>query len=107
MTDLKKEGGLDGQEWKSYSLKHGWSLRLMRKKRNILYLAPSPESFHVMFILGDKAMTAVRACKLPKKFQKIIADAPKYPEGTGIRIEAVGPRDIASIKKLAQIKLQS
>ena len=107
VTDLKSKNELDGQEWKSYSPKHGWSLRLMRKKRNIIYLAPCPESFHVMFILGDKAMTAIRECKLPRKFQKIIAEAPKYPEGTGIRIEAVGSRDIASIKKLAQIKLQS
>ncbi len=107
VADLKLEGGVDGQEWKSYSLKYGWSLRLMRKKRNILYLSPCPKSFRVMFILGDKAMMAARECKLPKKFQKIIEEAPKYPEGTGIRIDKVGPKDIPAIKKLAQIKLQN
>ncbi len=107
VTDLMSENGLDGQEWKSYSPKYGWSLRLMRKKRNILYLSPCAESFQVMFILGDRAMTAVRECKFPKKLQKIIAAAPKYPEGTGLRIEKVQPRDISAIKKLAQIKLQS
>ena len=107
ITGLVQDGELDGQEWKMYSLKYGWSLRLMRKKRNILHLSPCPGSFLVMFILGDRAMTAVRACKWPKKMQKIIAEAPKYPEGTGIRIERVGIRDIPMIKRLAGIKLQN
>ena len=60
-----------------------------------------------MFILGDKTMNAARELKLSKKLQKIFAEAPKYPEGTGIRIEKVGLRDIPAIKKLAQIKLRS
>jgi hypothetical protein len=105
-ADLIKECALDGQEWKSYSLKYGWSLRLTRKKRNILYLSPCKGSFHVMFILGEKAMTAVRACRLSQRMQAIIKEAPKYPEGTGIRIERAGRRDVPAIKKLAQIKLQ-
>lgn len=28
------------QEWKSYSSKSGWALRLLRKKRTIVYLSP-------------------------------------------------------------------
>jgi len=106
VAGLVQDGELDGQEWKTYSLKYGWSLRLMRKKRNIIYLSPCPGSFGVMFILGDRAMTAVRARKWPQKMQKIIAEAPKYPEGTGIRIERVGLRDVPMIRKLAGIKLQ-
>jgi hypothetical protein len=107
IADLMTENGLDGQEWKCYSPKYGWSLRLLRKKRNILYLSPCTGSFRAMFILGDKAMIVVRSSKFPKKLQKIIAEAPKYPEGTGIRLDVVGPRDIPAIKKLVQIKLQS
>ena len=107
VADLAKENGVDVQEWKSYSLKHGWSLRLMRKKRNILYLSPGPGSFRVMFIFGDKAMRAAREVRLPRKILKIIDEAPRYPEGTGIRIEVTGIKDIEAIKKLAAIKLES
>jgi hypothetical protein len=107
ISDLKQEHELDGEEWKSYSAKSGWSLRLLRGKRNILYLAPCPGSFRVTLVLGDRAMTAVRNSSTPQKIRKIIAEAPKYPEGTGIRIDRVGPRDIPAIKKLVRIKLEN
>ena len=106
VAELVQEEKLDGQEWKSYSIKHGWSLHLTSKKRNIVYLSPCLGSFQIMFILGEKAMKTVRSCRWPQKIQKIIAEAPRYPEGTGIRIEGVGSRDIPSIKKLAKIKMQ-
>jgi hypothetical protein len=32
-------------------------------------------------------------------------EAPKYPEGTGIRLEVKSPREIGVLKKLAAIKL--
>lgn len=48
-------------EWKSYSHKTGWSLRLLRKKRTIVWLTPCVNCFGVAFILGGKAMRAARA----------------------------------------------
>jgi len=32
-------------------------------------------------------------------------EAPKYPEGTGIRLTVKSPKDIAALLKLAAIKL--
>jgi len=40
LVDWIAEQGAADQEWKSYSPKAGWALRLQRKKRNIVYLAP-------------------------------------------------------------------
>ena len=105
IAGLAEENGVDVREWSSYSRKAGWSLRLKRKKRTIVWLAPCQRCFRVAFILGDKAMKAARECELPKRVVKILEEAPKYPEGTGVRIAVKGGKDIAVLKKLAEIKL--
>lgn len=107
VADLAHENGVDVQEWSSYSPKAGWALRLKRKKRTIVWLSPCQGSFRVMFILGDRAVKAARQSKLPQRVIKIIDEAPRYPEGTGIRMNMKGPKDIAVVKKLAVIKLEN
>ena len=105
LTDLAQECGTDVQEWNSYSPKAGWSLRVKCKARTIVWLAPCLACFRVAFIFGDKAMQAARQSKWPKRVIKMMDEAPKYPEGTGIRLEVKSSRDIATLKKLAAIKL--
>jgi hypothetical protein len=60
VADLKRELKLDKEEWNSYSIKAGWSLRLQLKKRNIVYLSPGAGCFLASFALGDKALAAAR-----------------------------------------------
>ena len=103
--ELLTELALSIQEWNSYSPKAGWSLKLKLKKRTIVYLAPCHGSFRVAFVLGDKAMAAARQLKLPKAVLKIIDEAPRYPEGTGVRLEIAARKDLAAVKKLAEVKL--
>ena len=103
--ELLTELALPIQEWNSYSPKAGWSLKLKLKKRTILYLAPCHGSFRVAFVLGDKAMEAARQLKLPKAVMKIIDEAPHYPEGFGVRLEIAARKDLAAVKKLAEVKL--
>lgn len=93
-------------EWKFYSPKMGWGFRLQFKKRNIVHFGPRAGSFQVAFVFGDKALHSVREADLPKRIREILATAPKYPEGTGIRID-VRPEDIPAIRKLARIKLEN
>ena len=104
---LAQELGVDVQEWSSYSPKAGWSLRLKCKRRTIVWLGPCLGCFRVAFIFGDRAMKAVRQIKLPQRVIKIIDEAPRYPEGTGIRFNMKGPKDIAIVKKLAAVKLEN
>ncbi len=106
VDDLARDG-VDVQEWNSYSPKAGWALRLKRKERNIVYLSPLQGGFQIAFILGDKAVKAARQSKLPARVLKIIAEAPRYPEGTGVRMLVNGPEDVEVIKKLALIKLEN
>jgi hypothetical protein len=103
--ELLAELALPIQEWNSYSPKAGWSMKLKLKKRTILYLAPCHGSFRVAFILGAKAVEAARQAKLSKALLKIIDEAPRYPEGTGVRLEIKARKDLAAVKKLAGIKL--
>src|SRR5664279_4539073 len=103
--ELLAELGLPIQEWHSYSPTAGWSLKLILKKRTILYLAPCHGSFRVAFVLGAKAVEAARQSKLSKAVRKIIDEAPRYAEGTGVRLQITARTDLAAVKKLAAVKL--
>jgi hypothetical protein len=107
VVEMAQELGLADREWKSYGAKYGWALRLKRGKRNIVHLAPCHGCFDVLFILGDRAVSAARASRLGRAATKLIDEAPHYPEGTGVRLEVSRAKDVPLIKKLARIKLQN
>jgi hypothetical protein len=92
-------------EWHSYSRKAGWSLRLKKGARTIVYLIPCHGSFRVSFALGEKALAAARASKLPADVLKILDEAPRYAEGTAVRLDITGKKDLAIVQKLAAAKL--
>ncbi len=106
-VDLARELGLRDREWKCVLAKYGWSLRLKRGKRNIIHLAPCEGRFQVVMILGDRAVAAARASALGRVGTKLLDEAPRYPEGTGIRLEVSGPKHVPLIRKLARIKLEN
>ena len=98
--------GAGTQEWKGVCVKkYGWSLTLKVKKRTIVYLGPCIGCFRVAFALGDKAVAAAKQTKLPKKILQALAEAPHYPEGTGLRLVVNKAADLNAIRTLAEIKL--
>ena len=105
VRDLTRECGID-PEWGSSSTKAGWSLRLKRKERIIVYLIPNRGSVQVALVLGDKAVKAAQQSSLPAHIQKTISDARRYAEGTGVRINVQGREDVAAIRLLARIKME-
>ena len=105
LTDLSERLGVTGREWKSYSPKAGWSLRLKHKQRTILWLSPCRGAFRVAFILGDRALEASRAAQLPRRVKEALDTATRYPEGTAVRLDIKTARGIGPIAKLAEIKL--
>ena len=105
IADLANNYNVSDQEWSSYSLKYGWSLKLKLKKRTILYLGPCASCFRVSFVLGDRAVAAAREGRLAASVLKLLEEAPRYPEGTGLRLVIKSARDLPSVMKLAQIKL--
>lgn len=107
VVDMAQELNIPNREWKSYGSKSGWALKLQRGKRNIVHLSPCAGSFAVLFILGERAVEAARAGRLGARATKLLAKAPRYPEGTGIRLQVKHVRDLPLIKKLAVIKIEN
>jgi hypothetical protein len=105
LVDWMEEQGAGESEWNSSGAKYGWALRLKVKKRNIVYLAPCEGCFRVAFVLGEKAVAAARKSDLAKSALKILDEAPRYAEGTGVRLMVKAAKDLAAIKKLALIKM--
>ncbi len=105
VADLAKQHKL-AREWNSYSKKAGWSLRLKRGDRNIVYLAPFQGCFRASFALGDRALQAARSSGLPEPILKLLDSAKRYAEGTAVRLDVNAPQDLAVVKKLAAIKLE-
>ena len=105
VDEFAKELHVALQEWKSYSPKFGWSLQLKQRKRTIVYLSPCAGCFRVAFILGDKAIKALMEGSPSKNLTKLIHDAPRYPEGTGVRLMVRNRKEMPTIRKLAEAKL--
>lgn len=97
--------GAPEEEWKSSGEKYGWSLRLKQKKRNIVYLSPCAGCVRVAFVLGDRAVEAAKTAGLPKAVAEELEHAPRYPEGTGLRLTVRKHSDLAAIEKLVAVKM--
>jgi hypothetical protein len=92
------------QVWAYGGARYGWSLRVRYKDRVIVYMMPQDGQFLASFALGEKAVAAARAAKLPAAVLSAIDAAPKYAEGRGVRLEVRSVRQVASVARLAQIK---
>ena len=59
------------------------------------------------FALGDRAVEQALATKFPEKVLKLIREARRYAEGTAVRLEVKSHADLATILKLATIKMEN
>jgi hypothetical protein len=105
VTNLEQKQNVAEHEWKAYSKNSGWTLRLKRKGRAIVYLSPYRGSFLAAFALGDRAVAAARESDLPENVLENIAQSRRYVEGTAVRIEVRTVRDIKAVEALSAIKL--
>jgi len=93
------------EEWNFSGAKYGWSLRLKRKDRVILYLTPQAGQFQVGVALGEKAVKAAHEAGLPEAVLSLMDGAPKYAEGRGIRLPVAGRAALSIAKHLADAKM--
>lgn len=93
------------EQWNFAGSKFGWSLRLKKGDRIVLYLIPQAGCFLVGIVLGAKAVAAAQSEGLPASILKAIAEAPRYAEGTGLRLPVAEEDQLAPIKRLAALKM--
>ena len=95
------------EEWAFTGEKYGWSLRLIYKKRRIVYLIPQAGQFLASIVLGDKAVEAANKSLLPPAILAELNQARKYAEGRGIRLEVKTTEDLNTVELLAAIKVEN
>jgi hypothetical protein len=93
------------EQWNFSGAKFGWSLRLRRKDRIVLYMTPQAGVFLVGIVLGEKAAKAAHESSLPDSVLTLIDGAPRYAEGRGIRLAVATRRDLLAVKQLAALKM--
>jgi hypothetical protein len=82
----------------------GWSLRLKRGKRVLVYMLPCEGHFLASFALGEKAVAAATAARLPAAVLATVEAAPRYAEGRGVRFEVRTAAQVKHIAALVAIK---
>lgn len=95
------------REWKFYGKKAGWTLALKHKDRRIFHLIPQSDFFTVVFTLGKRAVSAAQKSDLPGEILSAIEGAREYAEGKSIRFDVKSTKDVATVKQLAAIKMDS
>jgi hypothetical protein len=91
--------------WSYSGSKYGWSLRLKRRKRVIVYLTPLWGRFLVGLVLGDRAVSAAEKSGLPETVLQALHEAPRYGEGTGLRLTVTDESLLPAIEKLILAKM--
>jgi hypothetical protein len=95
------------EDWKHYGKSSGWTMKLLRKKRNLFFSYPGNDEMTVVFVFGDRAVQAVEKSDIPAPIIEELKQARKYAEGRGIKIPVRNADDAEIIKKLIAIKIEN
>jgi hypothetical protein len=99
----KNSGGVT-QTWSFSNAKYGWSLRLKKKDRIVLYMTPQRRRFLVGVVLGTGVSTGSRQDRISPSARTLIDEAPRYAEGRGIRFSVRTRHDLQVALELAALK---
>lgn len=93
------------EDWKHYGKSSGWTMKLLRKKRNLFFSYPGDGMFTLVFIFGDKAVAAMEKSSVPVHLVEELKATRKYAEGRGLSIPVNNPGDVETAKELIAIKV--
>ena len=102
---LTQRGAGVTSEWKRYSKKSPWVLKVSQGDRTLLYATPTVDAFEATVVLGERASKAALAGRVAKKLHPSIRAARLYVEGRPVRIVVKGHADLAGVEQLVAVKL--
>jgi hypothetical protein len=102
---VERSFGPTTEQWNFAGAKYGWSLRLKQKERVVLYLIPQTGRFLVGIVLGARAVAAAQDAELPAAVLEALAAAPRYAEGTGLRLPVSAANELPAVQKLVALKM--
>ena len=98
-------GEVTDERW-VFGARHGWSMRLVGGERILVYMTPQAGQMMVGVVLGEKAIARAEAAGLAsERTLEVVAEAPRYAEGRGIRLQVATDDDLATAIELARMKL--
>jgi hypothetical protein len=95
------------ERWVYGGAKYGWSCRVERGKKGILYMTPDAGHFRVGMALSDAGREAAIASKLPAEIREGLTTATRAMEGWPVRMVVRTAENLAAVLGLAAIKLSS
>lgn len=92
-------------EWKRYSKKAPWVLKVSDGDRTLFYVNPGRGSFDVTVVLGARATDAALGGRVSKSLHASIRAARPYAEGRPVRVVVTSEADLAGVEELVAVKL--
>jgi hypothetical protein len=93
-------------EWKRYSKKAPWVMKVSDGGRTLYYLTPQANQFEVTVVLGERATAAALAGRVRTELHEVIRTARPYVEGRPVRVVVSGMADLAGVAELVAVKLK-
>jgi hypothetical protein len=102
---LTQRGSAFTCEWKRYSKKSPWALKVSQGDRTLLYATPMADAFEATVVLGERAAQAALAGRVSKTLHASIRAANPYVEGRPVRVMVKDQADVAGVEELVAVKL--
>jgi hypothetical protein len=93
-------------EWKQYSKKAPWALKVSQGERTLLYLIPQANQFEVTVVLGQLATDAALAGRVRQALHAAIRSAKPHVEGRPVKLVVTSKEDLVAVEQLVAVKLK-
>ena len=91
------------QDWKFYSPKYGWSLKVFQKKKVLFYLTPNAGQFSYGMALRESERDLILGSNISDELKVVLADEKKVMEGYPLRLEVQNNQQLTDINTVIGI----
>ena len=93
-------------QWRYYNDGKSWLFKLTKKKKTISWISVWDNMFKTTFYFPDKAEELIVNSKLKKEYKDQFVNGKRYGNTRELTVKIKKPADLATTKKLIEIKEQ-